>query len=47
MFSLKSTSLLNFVGGTKSEESNLGSIYKIGAFAWENGLHKGLDNVAP
>ena len=47
MFSLKSPSLLNFVGRTKSEDSNLGSIYKIGAFASENGLRKGLDTVAP
>ncbi len=47
MFSLKSASLLNFVGRTKAEESNLSSIYKIGAFASENGLRKGLDSVAP
>ena len=32
MFSLKSPSLLNFVGRTQAEDSNLGSIYKIGAF---------------
>ena len=47
MFSLKSPSLLNFVGRTKAEDSNLGSIYKIGAFASENGLRKGLDGIAP
>lgn len=47
MFSLKSPSLLNFVGRTKAEDRNLGSIYKIGAFASENGLRKGLDSVSP
>ena len=47
MFSLKSPSLLNFVGRTKAEDSNLGSIYKIGALASENGLRKGLDRVSP
>jgi hypothetical protein len=47
MFSLKSPSLLNFVGRTQAEDSNLGSIYKIGAFASENGLRKGLDGVSP
>lgn len=47
MFSLKSPSLLNFVGRTQAEESNLGSIYKIGAFASENGLRKGLDGITP
>lgn len=47
MFSLKSPSLLNFVGRTQAEDSNLGSIYKIGAFASENGLRKGLDTTAP
>ena len=47
MFSLKSPSLLNFVGRTQAEDHNLRSIYKIGAFASENGLRKGLDRVDP
>ena len=47
MFSLKSPSVLNFIGRTKSESENLGNIYKVGAFTSENGLRQGLDKVVP